>query len=66
MVRGLSKAVANNRAMIKLKPSLPANNNKNLSSDNTLEYVGFWQQKALLHFTNSAYKGTFLISVNFF
>ena len=58
MVRGLGKAVANNRAMIKQKPSLPANN-KNLSSDNTLDYVGFWQQKALLHFTNSAYKGTF-------
>ena len=67
MVRGLSKAVANNRAMTKLKPSLPATaNNKNLSNDNTLDYVGFWQQKALLHFTNSAYKGTFLISVNFF
>jgi hypothetical protein len=61
MVRGLGKAVANNRAMIKQKPSLPANN-KNLSSDNTLDYVGFWQQKALLHFTNSAYKGTFLIA----
>ena len=63
MVRGLGKAVANNRAMIKQKPSLPANN-KNLSSDNTLDYVGFWQQKALLHFTNSAYKGTFLIAMN--
>ena len=58
MVRGLSKAVANNRAMTKLKPSLPANNT-NQSSDDTLDYVGFWQQKALLHFTNSAYKGTF-------
>jgi hypothetical protein len=46
--------------MIKPKPSLPATaNNKNLSSDNTLVYIGFWQQKALLHFTNSAYKGTF-------
>ncbi len=64
MVRGLSKAVANNRAMTKLKPSLPANNT-NQSSDDTLDYVGFWQQKALLHFTNSAYKGTFLISMNF-
>jgi hypothetical protein len=51
--------------MIKPKPSLPATtNNKNLSSDNTLVYIGFWQEKALLHFTNSAYKGTFLISMN--
>ena len=63
MVRGhgLSKAVANDRTMIKSKPSLPANN-MNLS--NTLDYVGFWQQKALLHFTNSAYKGTFLTTMN--
>ena len=61
----LSKAVGNDRTMIKPKPSLPATaNNKNLSSDNTLDYVGFWQQKALLHFTNSAYKGTFLIAMN--
>ena len=55
-----STAVANDRTMIKPKPSLPATaNNNNLSSDNTLDYIGFWQQKALLHFTNSAYKGTF-------
>jgi hypothetical protein len=65
MVRGhgLSKAVANDRTMIKSKPSLPANN-MNLSSDNTLDYVGFWQQKALLHFTNSAYKGTTAMNSN--
>jgi hypothetical protein len=56
----LSKAVANDRTMIKPKTSLPATaNNNNQSSDNTLDYIGFWQQKALLHFTNSAYKGTF-------
>jgi hypothetical protein len=63
MVRDLGKAVANNRAMTKPKPSLPANDN-NLSSDNTLDYIRFWQQKALLHFTNSAYKGMFLIEMN--
>jgi hypothetical protein len=56
----LSKAVANDQTMIKPQPSLPATaNNNNQSSDNTLDYIGFWQQKALLHFTNSAYKGTF-------
>jgi hypothetical protein len=66
MQSGLSKAVANDRTMIKPKPSLPAtaNNNNNQSSDITLDYVRFWQQKALLHFTNSAYKGTFLIAMN--
>jgi hypothetical protein len=59
----LSKAVANDRTMIKPKTSLPATANiKNLSIDITLDYIGFWQQKALLHFTNSAYKGTFLIA----
>jgi hypothetical protein len=67
MVRDLGKAVANNRAMTKPKPSLPANDEK-LSNDNTLDYVRFWQQKAVLHFTNSAYKGRFLIAMtsNFF
>jgi hypothetical protein len=57
---GLGKAVdsADNRAMIKPKPSLPANS-QNQGDINTLDYVGFWQQKAVLHFTNSAYKGAF-------
>ena len=56
---GLGKAVdsADDRAMIKSKPSLPANS-QNQGGSNTLDYAGFWQQKAALHFTNSAYKGT--------
>ena len=57
---GLGKAVdsADDRAMIKPKPSLPANS-QNQGDSNTLDYLGFWQQKAVLHFTNSAYKGAF-------
>ena len=61
----LGKAVdsADDRAMIKPKPSLPANS-QNQGDSNTLDYVGFWQQKAVLHFTNSAYKGAFLTAMN--
>jgi hypothetical protein len=57
---GLGKAVdsADDRAMIKPKPSLPANS-QNQGDINTLDYVVFWQQKAVRHFTNSAYKGAF-------
>ena len=62
---GLGKAVdsADDRAMIKPKPSLPANS-QNQGDSNTLDYLGFWQQKAVLHFTNSAYKGAFWTAMN--
>ena len=62
---GIGKAVdsADDRAMIKPKPSLPANS-QNLGDSNTLDYVGFWQQKAVRHFTNSAYKGAFWTAMN--
>ena len=62
---GLGKAVdsADDRAMIKPNYSLPANS-QNQGDSNTLDYVGFWQQKAVLHFTNSASKGAFWTAMN--